>query len=406
MLKPQVSPTRELIGLDGLWKFAIDTAVAGSPWSAPAAHDPRSGRPRELQRPVRRRRDPRPRRVGLVPAHGARPARLGRRADLPPPRRRDPRGRRLRGRHEGRPSTSAATRRSRPTSPTSSRPAREFRLTVGVNNELTNITIPPGVITVTDDGGRKQDYLHDFFNYAGLARSVWLYSAPAVRVTDVTVTTDVDGATGLVGFDVETTGADAVRVALRDADGQVVATASGEAGVLRVADVHLWQPGAAYLYDAHRRRRSSAARSWTSTRCPSACARSRCAARSSSSTATPFYFTGFGKPRRQRDPRQGPRQRLPRARLPADGLDRRELLPHVALSVRRRSHGVRRPPRHRRDRRDRAPSGSTSAMGGGIFGGQHQPTFSPETINDRTRERARPGDPRARRRATRTTRAS
>ena len=81
-----------------------------------------------------------------------------------------------------------------------------------MNNELTNITIPPGQITVTDDGGRKQDYLHDFFNYAGLARSVWLYSAPAVRVSDVTVTTDVDGATGIVGFDVETTGADSVRV--------------------------------------------------------------------------------------------------------------------------------------------------------------------------------------------------
>ena len=34
MLKPQSSPTRELVGLDGLWRFALDTTVPASPWAA------------------------------------------------------------------------------------------------------------------------------------------------------------------------------------------------------------------------------------------------------------------------------------------------------------------------------------------------------------------------------------
>ena len=39
------------------------------------------------------------------------------------------------------------------------------------------------------DGRRRQTYFHDFYNYAGLARSVWLYSTPRRTSTDVTVVT-------------------------------------------------------------------------------------------------------------------------------------------------------------------------------------------------------------------------
>ena len=84
------------------------------------------------------------------------------------------------------------------------RAGEEVRITIGVNNELTNETIPPGTISTTEAGRRKQAYRHDFYNYAGLARSVILYSVPATRVTDVTVTTDVDGSTGVVDYRVET----------------------------------------------------------------------------------------------------------------------------------------------------------------------------------------------------------
>lgn len=81
-------------------------------------------------------------------------------------------------------------------------PGETFRLTVGVNNELTNTTIPPGKITVEADGRLKQTYFHDFYNFAGLARSVYLLGVPQNRVEDVTVTTDYKDITGTVNYKV------------------------------------------------------------------------------------------------------------------------------------------------------------------------------------------------------------
>ena len=164
-------------------------------------------------------------------------------------------------------------------------------------------------------------------------------------------------------------------------------TADGAQGEVRVADATLWQPGAAYLYDLDARGRSTDGEVVDSTRCRSASARSRCAAPSSSSTA-PVLLHGLRQARGQRRPRQGPRRRLPRARLPAHGLDRRELVPHLALPLRRGGHGVRRPARHRRDRRDAGRRPEPGPPGG--ITGAPKLDLRP---NDRRRRpgRARPG---------------
>jgi beta-glucuronidase len=53
-------------------------------------------------------------------------------------------------------------------------PGRSCRVTIVVNNELTWQSMPPGVVVETP-AGRRQRYHHDFFNYAGLHRSVWLH---------------------------------------------------------------------------------------------------------------------------------------------------------------------------------------------------------------------------------------
>lgn len=126
-----------------------------------------------------------------------------------------------------------------------------FRLTVAVNNELTNSSIPPGEIIELDDGRRQQEYKHDFYNYAGLHRSVWLYSVPGVRVDDVTVTTDYQGNTGHVDYSVVVAGtSDAdVRVKIVDEAGTQVAEATGDSGSVDIPDVTLWRPGAGYLYE-------------------------------------------------------------------------------------------------------------------------------------------------------------
>ena len=139
-----------------------------------------------------------------------------------------------------------------------------LRVTVVVNNELNWTSIPPGVIHDLGEGKRKQFYFQDFYNYAGLIRSVWLCATSPIHLADVTVVTDLDGDTGIVGWSTAVEGDGAVRVVLRDADGTTVAEGEGDAGELRVPDVHRWGPGDGYLYDlqvdvARRRRRWSTA---------------------------------------------------------------------------------------------------------------------------------------------------
>ena len=126
----------------------------------------------------------------------------------------------------------------------------ENRVTAVVDNVLTWQSIPPGYVEQTPDGPRQR-YFHDFFNYAGLHRSVWLYTTPAAHITDVTVVTGLDGSAGTVRYTVQTVAAEGLEVVvtLQDASGAQVASSSGPAGELRVDDVHLWRPGEGYLYE-------------------------------------------------------------------------------------------------------------------------------------------------------------
>jgi beta-glucuronidase len=130
------------------------------------------------------------------------------------------------------------------------RPGEQMRVTVVVDNRLTWESIPPGKVA-DGPGGRTQEYFHDFFNYAGLHRSVWLYCTPATYIDDVTVVTGLDGGSGTVAYDVRAAGGRVpeIRTLLRDAEGIVVAHAYGPNGTLTVADVHPWRPGEGYLYE-------------------------------------------------------------------------------------------------------------------------------------------------------------
>lgn len=128
-------------------------------------------------------------------------------------------------------------------------PGHEHRLTVVVDNRLTWESIPPGDVEETPDGLRQR-YYHDFFNYAGLHRSVWLCTTPTHHIDDVTVVPGLDGTTGTVDYEVGTDGGPGgeVRAMLRDAAGTEVARAKGKTGTLTVEDVHPWRPGEGYLY--------------------------------------------------------------------------------------------------------------------------------------------------------------
>ena len=247
MLKPRSTPTRELVNLDGLWRFALDVDLDDAPWTSRLPGDLEVAVPASYndQFVDRRIRD----HVGWV--YYQRDVRV-------------PRGwageriivRVEAATHEGAVYVDDVLVAEHVggytpfdadiTDHVSAGAA--FRLTIGVGNELTNDTIPPGTVTTRPDGRKSQSYLHDFFNYAGLARSVWLYSTPVQSIRDIVITTSVEGAAGIVSYRVAHESDVDVRATVIDASGVAVGSSSGDDGQIRVDDATLWQPGAGYLY--------------------------------------------------------------------------------------------------------------------------------------------------------------
>jgi beta-glucuronidase len=129
-------------------------------------------------------------------------------------------------------------------------PGSEHRISVVVNNILHWQSIPPGYVDETPDGPRQR-LLFDFFNYAGIHRTVWLYTTPRAHMEDVTVVTELSGSTGTVRYEVETEGGDdlEVSVVIRDATGSEISRAAGGSGTLEVVGVNPWRPGEGYLYE-------------------------------------------------------------------------------------------------------------------------------------------------------------
>ncbi|XP_071789903.1 beta-glucuronidase-like isoform X2 [Asterias amurensis] len=137
------------------------------------------------------------------------------------------------------------------------------RITVALNNTLTPTTLPPGSITFQTDtknyppGYFVQNVQFDFFNYAGIHRSVQLYTTPSVYISDITVTTDINSDSGVVNYKILYGGTlkESLKstVVLQDAQGETVAESNSLAGKFTITNAHLWwpytmseQPG--YLY--------------------------------------------------------------------------------------------------------------------------------------------------------------
>ena len=176
-------------------------------------------------------------------------------------------------------------------------PGKPFRVTVAVNNVLTLETIPPGRLEKTASGKTQNIYQHDFFNYAGLARSVYLYSTPRVYVNDITVVTEVEGEdTGIVHFDVAAFGnATAGRVVLKDEAGEIVDQSDSLKGTFNVDSAHLWQPGAAYLYQLDAELLSQDGKVIDIYSLPVGIRQVEVKGKQFLINNKPFYFTGFGK---------------------------------------------------------------------------------------------------------------
>ena len=265
-------------------------------------------------------------------------------------------------------------------------PGAENRVSVVVNNVLTWQSIPPGYVEETPEG-RRQFYFHDFFNYAGLHRTVWLYTTPTSYVSDVTVVTGLSGSTGTVNYRVETAGAEGseVRVTLRDAEGAEVARATGSSGELSVEDVHPWRPGEGYLYDL-------TVELWGTGEAPIDVYSLGVGVRTVKVDGArflingePFYFRGFGKHEDSVVRGKG----YDNAYMVHDFV----LMEWLGANSFRTSHYpyaeevLDYADRHGIVVIDETPAvGLNTGIGGGIFGGKPMKTFSEETVNAATRD--------------------
>ncbi|XP_077514813.1 beta-glucuronidase [Amblyomma americanum] len=142
---------------------------------------------------------------------------------------------------------------------------RKNLLTVAVNNTLTEDTIPQGTLFRPNNTARypsgyyRLDVPFDFFNYAGIHRSVILYTTPGDYIDDVLfLTTTATEDLASVDFTIDVVSGNetlSCQVTLLDDRGDVAATAAGCAGKLTVRGAKLWwpvgmhsEPG--YLYTA------------------------------------------------------------------------------------------------------------------------------------------------------------
>lgn len=132
------------------------------------------------------------------------------------------------------------------------------RIAIAVENELRPDRVPPGnqigAAGPLGFGGNVPPTAFDFFPYAGIHRPVTLVSIPQTHLTDITVTTEIEGVEGIVT--VHATASDGwegdgtVELAsdsenriepMTFADGEAVAT-------IRVPDARLWSPDDPHLY--------------------------------------------------------------------------------------------------------------------------------------------------------------
>ncbi|HEY6689015.1 MAG TPA: beta-glucuronidase [Propionibacteriaceae bacterium] len=259
------------------------------------------------------------------------------------------------------------------------------RITALINNTLHWQSIPPGVIEDTP-AGKRQRYWHDFFNYAGIHRSVWLYATDPTHITDVTVTTDLDGDNGVIDYTVDAESADDVetKVILRDAEGTEITTNTGSSGTLRVPNVHRWAPGDGYLYDLEIQleRGDNVVDSYHQ----SVGVRTvKVDGIRFLINGEPFYFTGFGK--------HEDIAVIGKGHSDVYLVHDFELLKWIGANSFRTSHyPYSEDVLDYADRQgiviidETAAVGLNMGLGGGIFGTQGYQTFSPETANDVTRE--------------------
>ena len=151
----------------------------------------------------------------------------------------------------------------------------ENKLTVAVDNTLSATTVPQGeLLTKPQNPGFQGSYRHlktffDFFNYAGIHRSVRLYAVPDIHIHDISVITGIDDAgSGIVEYSFVyddkrnalgksplSKRSDECTFEIYDKVGTKVSSAIGCTGAITIQNPNLWWPigmslNPGYLYTA------------------------------------------------------------------------------------------------------------------------------------------------------------
>ncbi|MDE7312523.1 MAG: beta-glucuronidase [Eubacterium sp.] len=135
----------------------------------------------------------------------------------------------------------------------------ENLLTIAVDNRIDHSTLPVG----NENGGgllgggilpskaskKRNNPNFDFFNYCGITRPVKIYTTPQSYIADVSLSSDVDGTTAHVSYEIETIGDGEPEIEIRTREGMAVAKGTGAKGSLTIEHATLWQPLKAYLYE-------------------------------------------------------------------------------------------------------------------------------------------------------------
>ncbi|KAJ9578315.1 hypothetical protein L9F63_005460 [Diploptera punctata] len=131
---------------------------------------------------------------------------------------------------------------------------------VAVNNTLTLTTIPQGTVQHMNNtnkyppGYTEFQHAFDFFNYAGIHRPVYIYTTPQVYIDDITIITDINGTEGIIKYNIEFQSIEDIltepqcTVVVFDKNGSKVTSIKGLTGKIHIFNANFWWP---YLFSSN-----------------------------------------------------------------------------------------------------------------------------------------------------------
>lgn len=126
---------------------------------------------------------------------------------------------------------------------------KENILSVKINNELDQTTLPCGETIYLSNGKKLVKPYFDFFNYSGLIRPVKLVITPKISILDITLNHKINGNNTSTDYILEINRNDILaKVKIYDINNNLVESKEGIKNSLNIKNTKLWSPKSPYLY--------------------------------------------------------------------------------------------------------------------------------------------------------------